>query len=58
MMKLHHGHNARKVSKHSRKEAMRYRSSTAAFALAAALITTMGGVQADDDAKYPDWSGQ
>ena len=37
---------------------MRYRSSTVAFAMAAALITTMGGVGADDNAKYPDWSGQ
>ena len=36
---------------------MRYRSSTFAFALAAALNTTMGGARADD-AKYPDWSGQ
>jgi hypothetical protein len=38
-------------------EAMRYRSSTVAFALAAALTTTMGGAQAEE-AKYPDWSGQ
>jgi hypothetical protein len=37
---------------------MLYRSSTVAFAMAAALITTMGGVRADDNAKYPDWSGQ
>ena len=37
---------------------MWYRSSIAAFALAAALNATMGGAQAADDAKYPDWSGQ
>ena len=34
------------------------RSSTAAFALAAALMVTMTGVQAADDAKYPNWKGQ
>jgi hypothetical protein len=34
-----------------------YRSLAGAFALAAALMITMGGAQAADDAKYPDWSG-
>src|SRR5262249_33564664 len=38
--------------------AMWSRSSTAAFALAAALVATMGSAHAADDAKYPDWSGQ
>jgi hypothetical protein len=37
---------------------MLYRSSTGAFALAAALMVTMGGAQAADDAKYPNWKGQ
>jgi hypothetical protein len=41
---------------------MSYRSSTWAFpwafALAAALMVTMGGVRAADDAKYPNWKGQ
>jgi hypothetical protein len=37
---------------------MLYRSSTAAFALAAALMLPIGGAQAADDAKYPDWRGQ
>jgi hypothetical protein len=37
---------------------MLYRSSTGAFALATALIVTMGGAQAADDAKYPNWKGQ
>src|SRR5438093_7338437 len=37
---------------------MFYRSSTCAFALAAALMVTMGGAQAVDDAKYPRWKGQ
>ena len=37
---------------------MRYRSQTAAFALAVALITTVGDTEAADNAKYPDWSGQ
>ncbi len=37
---------------------MWYRSSIAALALAATLNATMGGAQAADDAKYPDWSGQ
>src|SRR5215468_687900 len=37
---------------------MSYRSLTAAFAFAAALMATMGGAQAADDAKYPNWRGQ
>ncbi len=37
---------------------MRYRSSSMAFALSAALIATMGAAPAADDARYPDWSGQ
>jgi hypothetical protein len=37
---------------------MLYRSSTAVFALAAALMVTVGGAQAADDAKYPNWKGQ
>src|SRR5215470_7692451 len=37
---------------------MSYRSLTAAFAFAAALMATMGGAQAADDAKYPNWKGQ
>ena len=37
---------------------MLYRSLTAAFALAAALMVTTGGAQAADDAKYPNWKGQ
>jgi hypothetical protein len=37
---------------------MLHRSSTGAFALAAALIVTLGGVQAAEDAKYPNWKGQ
>ncbi len=37
---------------------MPHRSTTGAFALAAALMTTMGGAQAADDAKYPNWKGQ
>jgi hypothetical protein len=37
---------------------MTYRSSTCAFALAAALMVAMGGARAADVAKYPDWSGQ
>ncbi len=37
---------------------MFYRSSTGAFALAAALMMTLGGAQAADDAKYPNWKGQ
>jgi len=37
---------------------MSYPSLTGAFALAAALMATMGGAQAADDAKYPNWKGQ
>ena len=38
---------------------MLHRSSTGAFALAAALMMmTMGGGQAAEDAKYPNWKGQ
>jgi len=37
---------------------MLHRSSTAAFALAAALMVTMGSIQAADDLKYPNWKGQ
>src|SRR3979490_215836 len=37
---------------------MSYRSSTCAFALAAALMATMGGGRAADAAKYPKWKGQ
>src|SRR5258708_5155811 len=37
---------------------MSYRSSTAAFVFAAALVLTMGGAGAADDAKYPNWKGQ
>ena len=37
---------------------MLYRSSPGAFALAAALMATMGGVWAADDANYPNWKGQ
>ena len=37
---------------------MSYPSLTGAFALAAALTATMGGAQAADDAKYPNWRGQ
>src|SRR5215475_9397663 len=36
---------------------MSHRSSITAFALAAALMVTMGGVPADD-LKYPNWKGQ
>src|SRR2546423_14546127 len=36
---------------------MLYQGSTGAFALAAALMLTMGGAQAAD-AKYPNWKGQ
>jgi hypothetical protein len=36
---------------------MFYRSSTGAFALAAALMVTMIAAQAADDAKYPNWKG-
>jgi len=37
---------------------MLYRDSTGAFALAAALLVTIGVAQAADDAKYPNWKGQ
>jgi hypothetical protein len=37
---------------------MPYRSSTCALALAGALMATMGGARAANDAKYPDWTGQ
>ncbi len=37
---------------------MSYPSLTGAFALAAALMATMGGAQAADEAKYPNWKGQ
>jgi hypothetical protein len=35
-----------------------YRSSTWAFALAAALMVTTGGAHAADGAQYPNWKGQ
>src|SRR6202049_184620 len=34
------------------------RGTTGAFALALALMATMGGAQAADEAKYPSWKGQ
>jgi hypothetical protein len=34
------------------------RSSTGAFVLAAALMVTLGGAQAANEAKYPNWKGQ
>src|SRR5205823_1097424 len=37
---------------------MSYRSRTGAFLLAASLMATIGGAQADDDAKSPNWRGQ
>jgi hypothetical protein len=37
---------------------MLFQGSTCAFALAAALMVTMGCVRAADDAKYPNWKGQ
>src|SRR5215510_7675475 len=37
---------------------MSHRSSTTAFALAAALMLTMGVAPAADDSKYPNWKGQ
>src|SRR5260370_16520697 len=37
---------------------MLHRSSTRAFAMVAGLVVTVGGAQAADDAKYPDWKGQ
>jgi hypothetical protein len=37
---------------------MLYRLSISAIAQAAALLTTLGGAQAFDDAKYPNLKGQ
>ena len=37
---------------------MLHRSSTGAFALAAALIMSLGGVNAAEDPKYPNLKGQ
>jgi hypothetical protein len=37
---------------------MLYRSSTCALALAGALMATLGGARAANDAKYPEWTGQ
>src|SRR3984957_19568409 len=37
---------------------MLHGSSTAAFALTAALMMTLGGARAADDAKYPNWKGE
>src|SRR6202051_3238008 len=37
---------------------MLHGSSTAALALTAALMLTLGAAQAADDAKYPNWKGQ
>ena len=37
---------------------MFHRSLKWVFALATALTATMGGAQAADDAKYPNWKGQ
>jgi hypothetical protein len=37
---------------------MLYRSSTGILALAAALMTAMGGARAADEAKYPNWKGE
>src|SRR5579871_3796737 len=37
---------------------MSYRSSAGTLAFAAALIVALGGAQAADDAKYPNWKGQ
>jgi hypothetical protein len=34
------------------------RISTGALALAATLMATIGGAQAADQAKYPNWKGQ
>jgi hypothetical protein len=36
---------------------MSYRSSTGAFALAAALVLTIGAARAADGPQYPDWKG-
>jgi hypothetical protein len=45
-------------AKENREENMRYRHSTGAVTLAAALLTTLSVARAFDDAKYPDLSGQ
>src|SRR5580693_4553438 len=37
---------------------MLYQSSIVPLALAAALMTTMGGAHAADDVKYPNWKGE
>jgi hypothetical protein len=37
---------------------MLYHGSTGAFVLAAALLATLGGARAADEAKYPSWKGQ
>src|ERR1700724_4055792 len=37
---------------------MLHQSSSGAFALVVALTMTVGGAQAADDAKYPNWKGQ
>ena len=36
---------------------MLYRSAMRALALAAALVMSVAGAKAFDDASYPDWSG-
>jgi hypothetical protein len=36
----------------------RSRAAAVTVALAVGLLTTIGGAQASDDAKYPDWKGQ
>ena len=43
-----------------REDSMLDRSATGAVAVAVAvaLMVTVGGVQAFDDAKYPNWTGQ
>ena len=37
---------------------MLYRRSMGAFAMAAALMLTLGSAPAADDTKYPNWKGQ
>jgi len=37
---------------------MLYRRSMGAFAMAAALMLTLGSARAADDTKYPNWKGQ
>jgi hypothetical protein len=44
--------------RNARRTIMSYRGSTGALALAAVLIVPMGGAQAADEAKYPNWKGQ